>query len=94
MQFVYSLIHLTLAILASEATSGLPVAANILPVIPELSKLLRLSVVQEVTRKISLGVLAVEDAAFYLASAIVGFAAENAIINSSDAAGAVAVPSA
>ena len=93
-QFVYSLVHLTLAILASEATSGLPVAANILPVIPELSKLLRLSVIQEVTRKISLGVLAVEDAAFYLASAIVGFAAENAIINSSDAAGAIAVPSA
>jgi hypothetical protein len=92
-QFIYSLIHLDLAILASEATSGVPVAANILPVIPELSKLLRLTVVQEVTEGISLPVMAGVDFIFYTASAIVGFVAENSIINNSSDAAVVAVPS-
>jgi hypothetical protein len=91
-QFVYSIIHLDLAILASEATSGLPVAANILPVIPELSKLLRLTTVQTATEGISLAVLAGVDFLFYTASSIVGYAAEMEIINNSGDAAAVALP--
>lgn len=90
-QFVYSLIHLDLAILASEATSGMPVAANILPVIPELSKLLRLSAIQDATKKISLAVLAGIDFAFYTASAVVAYKVQLSTINSGQTAALAAV---
>jgi hypothetical protein len=72
-QFVYAIIHLDIAIVASEGTSGLPVANNILPTIPELGKLLRLSSVVEATEGISLGVIAAADALIYTASSIIGF---------------------
>jgi hypothetical protein len=56
--FVYALGHLGAAIGASVGSSGVTVAANILTVIPELTKLLRLTAVVAYTDTISLKVQA------------------------------------
>lgn len=72
-QFIYSIVHLDLAIVASEFATGATIAGNILPTIPELSKLLRLSAIVEATSGISLAVLAAIDGICYTATGLIGF---------------------
>jgi len=56
--FCYSMLHLTAVLAASLGQSGLPVAVNVLPVIPEITKLLRLTSVVAATETTSLKVQA------------------------------------
>lgn len=70
---VYGVGHLALAISASVGRSGTPVAAAILPTIPELAKPLRLTRVAAGTEGVSLVVLGVADGVFGLSTAITGF---------------------
>lgn len=70
---VYGIIHLIPAIGASIGESGTTVASNLLPVIPEISKLLRLQSIVALTDGISLAAIAAIDAIFGTSAAIVGF---------------------
>jgi hypothetical protein len=71
-ELLYAIVHFIMAIvLAIVSDKGLQRAAAILPTIPELSKVLRLTAIEEFTDGISLGVLAVEDVIFYTATAYV-----------------------
>ena len=72
---IYGVGHLALAISASVGQSGTPVAALLLPTIPELAKPLRLRNVATETEGISLVVLGAADALFGLGTAITGFVA-------------------
>lgn len=68
--FCFGVGHLATAIVASIGEGAVTIAGNIVPVIPELSKLLRLKSVVAATEGISLAVLAAIDALFYTASAV------------------------
>lgn len=72
---IYGVGHLALAIAASAGQSGTPIAAAILPTIPELAKPLRLTKIAAATEDISLIVLGAADGIFGLSSAITAFIA-------------------
>jgi hypothetical protein len=78
--FLYGVCHLCAAIPASVGKSGVTIAANILAVVPELTKLLRLTAVVAETETISLKVQAGIDGVFGFAASLCGlFAALEAI---------------
>lgn len=81
---LYGVGHLALAISASAGESGAPVAAAILPTIPELAKPLRLAGIARATKGTSLVVLGVTDAVFGVASALTGFVATQQTIPNGD----------
>jgi hypothetical protein len=75
--FFYGVGHLVVAIIASVPAEPVNIAAMILPVIPELAKLCRLTQIVAATEGISLAVIAGVDFLFYLASAILNSIASN-----------------
>lgn len=73
--FVYGVLHLIVAIIASIPATAATIVADILYCIPELCKVLRLQAVIAATESFSLGAIAVIDGLFFTASAISGFIA-------------------
>jgi hypothetical protein len=71
--FLYAVGDLIMAIIASVGQSGWPVAGNILAVIPELTKLGRLTKIVTATKGISLVVVAGCDAVFMFGAALINF---------------------
>lgn len=89
-QLIYAgLCHTPMAIIASIKASATQIAANILPVIPEICKLCKYESIVTATEGISLAVIAAVDALGYTAAGIVGFVAAT---NSAGVAAADAQP--